>query len=69
MQDFVKKFVDENPEFLPPRIAGGSGTSGGGHDVAGTRVDLDAIRPGMSEEERRDIHRAIANLVSQTYKS
>lgn len=69
LQDFVKKFVDENPEFLPPRIAGGSGTSGGGHDVAGTRVDLDAIRPGMSEEERRDIHRAIANLVSQTYKS
>lgn len=69
LPDFVKKFVDDNPEFLPPRIAGGSGTSGGGHDPAGARVDLDSIRPGMSLEERRDIHRAIANLVSQTFKS
>lgn len=69
LQDFVKKFVDENPEFLPPRIAGGSGASGGGHDAAGSRLDLDAIRPGMSVEERRDFHRAIANLVTQTFKS
>ena len=69
LKDFVKKFVDENPEFLPPRIAGGSGTSGGGQDPAGTRVDLDAIRPGMSVEDRRDIHRAISTLVSQTFKS
>lgn len=69
LQDFVKRFVDENPEFLPPRIAGGSGTSGVGQDPAGVRFDLDAIRPGMSAEERRDVHRAISNLVSQTFKS
>ncbi|MCC7343264.1 MAG: hypothetical protein IT170_19430 [Bryobacterales bacterium] len=69
LQDFVKKFVDENPEFLPPRISGGSGTSGSGPDPAGSRLDLDAIRPGMSSEERRDFQRAIANLVSQTFKN
>lgn len=69
LQEFVKRFVDENPEFLPPRISGGSGTSGVGQDPAGARFDLDAIKPGMSLEERRDLHRAISNLVSQTYKS
>ncbi len=67
--DYVKKFVDENPEFLPPRIKGGSGSSGMGGDAAGARFDLDAIRPGMSEEERRQVQAAIANLASQTFKS
>ncbi len=69
LQDFVKKFVDENPEFLPPRITGGSGSSGIGGDTSGARFDLDAIRPGMSEEERRQVHAAIANLASQTFRS
>ncbi|MCZ2156377.1 MAG: hypothetical protein LC114_21150 [Bryobacterales bacterium] len=69
LTDFVKRFVDENPEFLPPRIAGGSGTSGGGQEQAGIRADLDAIRPGMSLEERREIQRAIASVISQTLKS
>lgn len=69
LQDFVKKFVDENPEFLPPRITGGSGSSGMGGDASSARFDLDAIRPGMSEEERRQVHAAIANLASQTFKS
>ncbi|MCW5963459.1 MAG: hypothetical protein KIT83_05425 [Bryobacterales bacterium] len=69
LQDYVKKFVDENPEFLPPRIKGGSGSSGMAGDATGARFDLDAIRPGMSEEERRQVHAAIANLASQTFKS
>jgi hypothetical protein len=69
IQEFVKRFVDENPEFLPPRIAGGSGTSGAGQDPAGVRFDLDAIKPGMSAEERRQLHSAIAKLASQTFKS
>lgn len=69
LQDFVKKFVDDNPEFLPPRISGGSGTSGVGQDPAGVRFDLDAIKPGMSADERRELHRALSNLVTQTFKS
>lgn len=69
LQEYVKKFVDENPEFLPPRIKGGSGSSGMGGDAAGARFDLDAIRPGMSDEERRQLHAAIATLASQTFKS
>lgn len=69
LQDYVKKFVDENPEFLPPRIKGGSGSSGMGGDATGARFDLESIRPGMSEEERRQVHAAIANLASQTFKS
>jgi hypothetical protein len=68
LQEFVKNFVDENPEFLPPRITGGSGSTGTTEEVSGVRVDLDAIRPGMSDEERRQVHTAIANLASQTFK-
>ena len=69
LQEFVKKFVDENPEFLPPRITGGSGSSGMGSDATGARFDIDAIRPGMSQEERRQVHAAIASLATQTFKS
>jgi hypothetical protein len=69
LQEFVKKFVDENPEFLPPRIAGGSGSTGTSDDVTAGRVDLNLIRPGMSDEERRQVQTAIANLASQTFKS
>lgn len=69
LPEFVRKFVDENPEFLPPRITGGSGSSGIGADPSNARFDLDAIRPGMSEEERRQVHAAIANLASQTFRS
>src|ERR1700733_15111144 len=29
MKEFLKKFVGENPELLPARVAGGSGASGG----------------------------------------
>jgi hypothetical protein len=69
LQEFVKRFVDENPEFLPPRITGGSGSSGIGAEPTSARFDLDAIRPGMSEEERRQVHATIANLASQTFRS
>lgn len=69
LRDFVKKFVDENPEFLPPRITGGSGSSSLGGDAATPRLDLDSIKPGMSEEERRQVHAAIANLAAQTFRS
>ena len=27
VQDFLRKFVEENPELLPARIAGGSGAN------------------------------------------
>src|SRR5437868_12007997 len=52
LRDYLAQFVQENPELLPARIAGGSGM-GSGPKVAPNigGLDLDKIRPGMSSEE------------------
>jgi hypothetical protein len=69
LREYLSQFVNENPELLPARIAGGSGTgpaqkaptSGGG-------VDLDRIRPGMSAEELERVRQEISRVASQTMK-
>jgi hypothetical protein len=35
LKEFLAKFITENPEFLPARIAGGSGASGGNRQGGG----------------------------------
>lgn len=69
LRDYLSEFVNENPELLPARIAGGSGmesvprptaTSGG--------VDLERIRPGMNPEELERARQEVARLASQTLK-
>jgi len=70
MREHLAAFVKENPEFLPARIAGGSGMAaalkspGGG----GEAVTLDRIRPGMSAEEMRRVREEIVRVASQTLK-
>ena len=62
---FLKDFVSENPEFLPPRISGGSGASGmEGQEISGA-IDLDKIRPGMSREEMAEAWKEVARLAGQ----
>ena len=62
--DYLNRFVQENPEFLPPRIAGGSGATGGrGSELTRSGFDLDAIRPGMNPDETRQAWREVARLV------
>ena len=70
VREYLQAFVSENPEFLPARIAGGSGMSsplkapGAGHGA----VDLDKIRPGMSAEEMQRVREEIVRVASQTLK-
>jgi len=71
MKAFLEKFVGENPELLPARLAGGSGASGGtrgGSGAAAGVVDIDKIRPGMSAEEMDRARQEIARVASQTLR-
>jgi hypothetical protein len=63
MKDYLSKFVSENPELLPGRIAGGSG-AGAGHSqpVVTGGVDIDKIKPGMSAEDLDKVRQEIARV-------
>ena len=68
IKEFLARFVAENPEFLPARIAGGSGASGGQRSESeGGAVDLARIRPGMSAEEKERARREIARLAGKDF--
>lgn len=63
LQEFLRKFVDENPELLPARNLGGSGTSSTGRNTQSSPgIDLDSIRPGMSKEDLARVRREIARV-------
>lgn len=70
MKEYLTSFVNENPEFLPARITGGTGISAtvkapaAGHES----VTLDRIRPGMSAEEMQRVREEIVRVASQTLK-
>jgi hypothetical protein len=69
VREYVERFVKENPELLPARVAGGSGASGGQRPAPGeTRVELEQIRPGMSPEELDRVRQEIARVASQTLR-
>jgi hypothetical protein len=62
-KEYLEDFVAENPEFLPPRIAGGSGASGGERgEMRPSGIDLNSIRPGMSKEELAEAWKEVARL-------
>jgi len=70
MKEYLAAFVNDNPEFLPARIPGGTGmttsakTSGTGRDA----VELERIRPGMSAEEMQRVREEIVRVASQTLR-
>jgi hypothetical protein len=69
VKEYLSRFLNENPEFLPARIQGGSGVAPGhkpAPPAAGT--DLDKIRPGMSSEEAERIRQEIVRIASQTLR-
>jgi hypothetical protein len=70
MKEFLIKFVGENPELLPARLAGGSGASGASRGSGATPapVDIDRIRPGMSADEMDRVRQEIARVASQTLR-
>lgn len=67
--EYLKRFVEENPELMPARMTGGSGASPAGRTVAGSsRVDLDRIKPGMSAEELERVRQEIARVAAQSLR-
>jgi hypothetical protein len=70
LRDYLAAFVSENPEFLPARIAGGSGMAATLKAPATGKetIDLDRIRPGMSADEMQRVREEIVRVASQTLK-
>ena len=68
LREYLTQFVSENPEFLPARNLGGSGITAGQRNPspAGSSIDLDKIKPGMSPEELEKVRQEIARIASQT---
>jgi hypothetical protein len=69
VREYLKQFVNDNPELLPARMSGGSGASAGqrgGKDEGG--IHLEMIRPGMSAEDRERVRQEIARVASQTLR-
>jgi hypothetical protein len=70
MKDYLSSFVSDNPEFLPARIAGGSGMTATlkAPPSGGEAITLDRIRPGMSAEEMQRVREEIVRVASQTLR-
>ena len=69
LRDYLAQFVQDNPELLPARIAGGSGMGSGSKATASTSaVDLEKIRPGMSEEDLAKVRQEIARVAGQALR-
>ncbi len=68
LNDYLKQFVTENPEFLPARNLGGSGVASAHRSPApgASTVDLDKIRPGMSVEDLEKARQEISRIASLT---
>ncbi len=70
LKEYLSQFVNENPELLPARIAGGSGMSSAQKTApSGGGFDLDKIRPGMNPEELDRVRQEISRLANQTIRS
>ena len=65
VSEFLTSFVQDNPEFLPARIAGGSGMTGTQKaPPANGGFDLDKINPSMSKEELDRVRQEILRVVT-----
>jgi hypothetical protein len=70
LKEYLTNFVGENPEFLPARIAGGSGITTA-HKAPRENVesvDLEGIRPGMSADEMERVRKEILRVASQSLR-
>jgi len=71
LQDFLAGFVQENPELLPARIAGGSGAQAHSRNAvqtSGQGIELDKIKPGMSKDEMDRVRQEISRLATQALR-
>ncbi len=67
LREYLVRFVQENPELLPVRVGGGSGTVEAPRSVMGgvSTIELEKIRPGMSREEAERAREEIVRIASQ----
>jgi hypothetical protein len=70
LQEYLASFVQENPELLPARIAGGSGAQVTSRNAthSAPAVELDKIKPGMSKEDLDRVRQEISRLASQALR-
>jgi hypothetical protein len=71
LQEYLAGFVQENPELLPARIAGGSGMKSTSRSVTqdgSSAIEIDKIRPGMNKEEMDRVRQEISRLASQALR-
>jgi hypothetical protein len=70
LKEYLLAFVNENPEFLPARIAGGTGMTATFKSPPAGRetVTMEQIRPGMSAEEMQRVREEIVRVASQTLR-
>ena len=69
LQEYLHVFVQENPELLPARIAGGSGAQTPSRSSGSSApVELDKIKPGMSKEDLDRVRQEISRLASQALR-
>src|SRR3954469_22023657 len=66
VKEYLAAFVNENPEFLPARIPGGTGMTTTQKAPAAGRdtVDIERIRPGMSADEMQRVREEIVRVAS-----
>jgi hypothetical protein len=69
LREYLSDFVQANPEFLPARIAGGSGAVSPPKGVTGGQgIDLERIHPGMSREELQRVREQISQVALQSLR-
>ena len=70
LQEHLAGFVQENPELLPARIAGGSGAHSPARNASqgGSGIELDKIKPGMSKEDLERVRQEISKLANQALR-
>ena len=70
MREYLTRFVNENPELLPARMAGGSGASAGQRSVAREQRSGSGQDPAGDESRRKwnGCGRKIARVASQTLR-
>jgi hypothetical protein len=70
LQDYLAGFVQDNPELLPARIAGGSGVQVSGRSAgqAHSGIELEKIKPGMSKDELDRVRQEISRLAGQALR-
>ncbi|HEX7363292.1 MAG TPA: hypothetical protein VF283_22610 [Bryobacteraceae bacterium] len=71
LSEYLTHFVQENPELLPARIAGGSGAIPGTRksaQLAEPVVSLEQIKPGMNKEDLDRVRQEISRLATQALR-